>query len=85
MNDIKCLKIFLQERYPNIKAYCEPISEGRYSVKVYDRHGIEVDYVPILEYVEIFGLTNCEFRELVDENGFLKTFEIKRRKNENKS
>lgn len=35
---------------------------------IYDEDGIQVDYAPEYEYIEIFGLKNKEYKELEDEN-----------------
>lgn len=80
MNDITCLKRFLQERYPNIQAYDTESARGVKIFKVYDRHGIVVNHIPEYKYIEIFGLTKYEFEDLIDKKGNLKTFEFKRRK-----
>ncbi len=38
---------------------------------VYDEDNIQVDYCPNYEYIEIFGLTDEEFEELLDKDSFL--------------
>lgn len=81
MNKINKLKKFLQENYPNIQAFNTRNSAGDYMVNVYDEDGIQVDYAPDYEYIEIFGLTGKEFTNLLDKRSFLgvklKTFDIK--------
>lgn len=76
MERINKLKKFLQENYPNFQAFN---SRGvDYTERVYNEDGIIVDYCSSYGYVEIFGLTNEEFYNLIDDSGFshLKTFEI---------
>lgn len=86
MGDIIRLKRFLQKNYPNIQAYNYEGSRKRKIFKVYDREGIIVNLIPEYQYIEIFGLLDEEFEDLIDEEGKLKTFEFRRRrKNENKS
>lgn len=49
---------------------------------VYDEDGIIVDYCYDYSYIEIFGLTDKEFENLIDNTGHLKTFNVEdRRKN----
>lgn len=45
-------------------------------VTVYNEDGIMVDYCYDYEYIEIFGLTDVEFEDLIDNKGHLKTFNI---------
>ena len=47
---------------------------------VYDEDGITVDWCYYYEYIEIFGLTEEEFEDLVDEENQLKPFDIKSEK-----
>lgn len=87
MNKIDKLKNFLQENYPNIQAFNTRSFTGDYTTTVYNEDGITVDYAPGYQYIEIFGLTDKEFEDLLDKNSFLgsllKTFEIKEVKDEN--
>lgn len=79
MNKIDKLKNFLQKNYPNIQAFNTRNLAGDYLENVYDEDGIEVDYCEYWNYIEIFGLTNKEFEDLLDKNSYLgdslKTFE----------
>lgn len=76
MEKINKLKKFLQENYPNFQAFNTRGVD--YTEQVYNDDGIIVDYCSSYGYVEIFGLTNEEFYNLLDDSGFshLKTFEI---------
>ncbi len=78
-NKIKKLKKFLQENYPNMQAYNTKNIAGDYMENVYDEDNIKVDYYPEYGYIEIFGLTNDEFEDLLDKDSYtgnhhLKTF-----------
>lgn len=76
MGKINKLKKFLQENYPNFQAF--NIRGVDHTERVYNEDGIIVDYCANLGYIEIFGLTDEEFWDLIDDSGFseLKTFEI---------
>lgn len=74
MNKIEKLKKFLQENHPNIQAFDTRNIAGDYMINEYDEDNIQVDYCPYYEYIEIFGLADSEFNDLL-ENGDLKTFE----------
>lgn len=87
MSDITRLKRFLQKNYPNIQAFNTRDMARDFILQVYNKDGIIVDYAPHWDYIEIFGLTDEEFENLIDSEGFLKTFTFKERKkrNENKN
>ena len=71
MNKIKKLKRFLQENYPNIQAFnCRGWAEDEME-EVYHDDGIRVLYCYVWSYIEIFGLTDEEFEDLLDPNSFL--------------
>lgn len=72
MNKIDKLKIFLQENYPNEQAFNTRNTAYDSMETVYNEDGIMVDY----EYIEIFGLTDVEFEDLIDDYGMLKNFNI---------
>lgn len=74
MNKIDKLKIFLQENYPNEQAFNTRNWIGDNMGTVYDEDGIIVDYCYEYEYIEIFGLTDVEFENLIDDYGMLKKF-----------
>lgn len=76
MNKIHKLKIFLQENYPNEQAFNTRNTVGDSMATVYDEDGIIVDYCYYYEYIEIFGLTDLEFEDLIDDYGKLKNFNI---------
>lgn len=67
------LKKFLQEEYPNIQAFNTRNIAGDSLYTVYEEDGITVEYCYYYEYIEIFGLTDKEFEDLVDESGHVKT------------
>lgn len=71
MNKIKKLKRFLQENYPNIQAFNCRGWGGDEMEEVYNDDGIRVLYCDGWNYIEIFGLTDEEFEDLLDPNSFL--------------
>ena len=79
MNKIDKLKKFLQENYPNEQAFNTRNWIGDNMITVYDEDGIIVDYCYYYSYIEIFGLTDKEFENLIDNTGHLKTFNVKER------
>lgn len=78
MNKIDKLKIFLQENYPNEQAFNTKNIVGDSMVTVYNEDEIIVDYCYYYSYIEIFGLTDEEFEDLIDKYGHLKTFNIEK-------
>lgn len=76
MNKIDKLKKFLQENYPNGQAFNTKNIVGDSMVTVYNEDEIIVDYCYYYSYIEIFGLTDEEFEDLIDKYGCLKTFNI---------
>lgn len=76
MSKIDKLKRFLQENYPNEQAFNTRNIAGDSMGRVYDEDGITVDYCYQYSYIEIFGLTDEEFEDLIDEYGHLKNFNI---------
>lgn len=71
MDRFKKLKKFLSENYAGTQAFNTRNIVGDYMVNVYDEDGIEVDYAPGYDYVEIFGLSDEEFCSLLDPKSFL--------------
>ena len=71
MNKLNKLKEFLENNYPNIQAFNTRNLVGDDMITVYDEDGITVDYCEEWDYIEIFGLTNEEFRSLLDEESYL--------------
>lgn len=76
MNKIDKLKRFLQENYPNEQAFNTRNIVGDSMERVYDKDEIIVDYCYYYSYIEIFGLTDEEFEDLIDDYGMLKNFNI---------
>lgn len=76
MNKIDKLKRFLQENYPNEQAFNTRNIAGDNMERVYDEDEIIVDYCYYYSYIEIFGLTEEEFEDLIDNIGRLKTFNV---------
>ena len=76
--EINKLKNFLQKGYPNIQAFNSACLCGDYRICIYHQDGIEVLYAPYYEYIEIYGLEENEFEDLIEDNSYdhLKTFEI---------
>lgn len=77
MDKMDKLKKFLQEEYPNSQAFNTRNIAGDSICTVYEEDGITVDYCYYYEYIEIFGLTEEEFESLIDDNGMLKTFNVR--------
>ena len=81
MNKVKKLKRFLQDNYPHIQAFNTRNLVGDSMETVYEEDGITVDYCEYWGYIEIFGLTENQFNDLLDENSILgdnlRTFEEK--------
>lgn len=74
MGKIDKLKKFLQEYFPNYQAFNNKGFGADSLVTVYDEDGIKVDWCQYYSYIEVFGLTDEQFLNLIDENGDLKTF-----------
>lgn len=74
MNKIDKLKKFLQENYPNEQAFNTRNLLADNMGTVYDEDGIIVDYCYDYSYIEIFGLTDKEFENLIDNKGTFKNF-----------
>ncbi len=74
MNKIDKLKKFLQKNCPNMQAFNTRNIVGDFTVTIYNHDGIIVDFCYYYSHIEIFGLTNKEFEDLIDEDGHLKTF-----------
>lgn len=85
MNKIDKLKIFLQENYPNEQAFNTKNIVGDSMVTVYNEDGIIVDYCYYYSYIEIFGLTDEEFKNLINNTGHLKTFDAEEMSDTNKN
>lgn len=67
-NRLNKLKKFLKEKFKKrIQAFDMINTEGDSMETIYDEDGITVDYCYYYEYIEIFGLTNEEYKELEKE------------------
>lgn len=67
-NRLNKLKKFLKEKFKKrIQAFDTINTEGDSMETIYDEDGITVDYCYYYEYIEIFGLTNEEYKELEKE------------------
>ncbi len=75
MDRISKLKKFLQENCPNMQAFNTRNLVGDPMDTIYEEDGIVVDICYDYDYIEIFGLTDEEFENLI-ENGFVKTFNV---------
>lgn len=77
MNRIEKLKKFLQKFYQNYQAFNTRNLASDAMVTVYTEDGIQVDEAFEWGYIEIFGLTEEEFKSLLDLDhaSFLKTFD----------
>lgn len=60
---------FLKDRFPNgIQMFDTRNIVGDSMVTIYDEDGITVDYCHDYSYIEIFGLTDEEFEEVVEKS-----------------
>lgn len=75
MDRISKLKKFLQENCPNMQAFNTRNLVGDIMDTIYEKDGIVVDICYYYNYIEIFGLTDEEFEDLI-EDYHLKTFNI---------
>lgn len=67
-NRLNKLKKFLKEKFKKrIQAFDTRNTEGDSMETIYNEDGITVDYCYYYEYIEIFGLTNEEYKELEKE------------------
>lgn len=67
-NRLNKLKKFLKEKFKKrIQAFDTINTEGDSMETIYDEDGITVDYCYYYEYIEIFGLTDEEYKELEKE------------------
>lgn len=70
MNKIDKLKKFLNEEFKEkIQAFNTRNLVGDPMYTIYHEDGITVDWCPVYDYIEIFGLTQKQFDDLLeDEN-----------------
>ena len=62
------LRNFLKRVFKKrIQAFTTKNIMGDYMETIYKKDGIQVDYAPNYEYIEIFGLTDEEYKELEKE------------------
>ena len=74
------LKKFLKGVFKKrIQAFTTKNIVGDYMETIYNKDGIQVDYAPGYGYIEIFGLTDEEYEDLIDNTGYLKTFNVDER------
>ena len=67
-NRLNKLKKFLKEKFKKrIQAFTTQNIVGDYMETIYNKDEIQVDYAPGYRYIEIFGLTNEEYKELEKE------------------
>ena len=67
-NRLNKLKKFLKEKFKKrIQAFDTINTEGDSMETIYDEDGITVDYCYYYEYIEIFGITDEEYKELEKE------------------
>lgn len=73
---IKDLKKFLQENYPAWQAFNTKNLVGDNMKTIYEKNGIRVDECKSWKYIEIFGLTDKEYKSLIDPDNWytLKSF-----------
>lgn len=66
------LILFLKDRFPEgIQMFDSRNIVGDSMVTIYDEDGITVDYCYGYSYIEIFGLTDEQFKEVVEKaNGY---------------
>lgn len=64
------LRNFLKEMFPErIQMFDTRNFVGDFMITIYDQDGIQVDYCPHYEYVEIFGLSEEDFERINLEMG----------------
>lgn len=71
MNRLSKVKKFIQENYYDgdvIQLFDSRNLVGDYMETVYEEDGITIDYCPRYWYLEIFGLSDKEYLELIDLN-----------------
>ena len=67
-NRLNKLKKFLKEKFKKrIQAFDTRNTEGDSMETIYNEDGITADYCYYYEYIEIFGLTDEEYKELEKE------------------
>lgn len=67
-NRLNKLKKFLKEKFKKrIQAFDTRNTEGDSMGTIYNEDGITVDYCYYYEYIEIFGITDEEYKELEKE------------------
>lgn len=64
---ILLLKEFLQKNYKQKQAFNTRNIVGDPMTTVYDKNGVIIDYCAYYDYVEIFGLENDVFNELLED------------------
>ncbi len=64
MSKVDAVVTFLQNNYGRIQCFDTRNIVGDYMYTVYSDGGIQIDFCPGYYYVEIFGLTREEFREV---------------------
>ncbi len=69
---MKNLINFLKKRFPSgIQMFDTRNICGDYMITIYEKDGITVDYCRGYNYIEIFGLTDEQFEEVMEKaNGF---------------
>lgn len=65
MRDLAKLKVFLQKNVPKIQAFDTPNWAGDKMATIYNEDGIQVLHCRDYDYIEIFGLTEKQFKSLV--------------------
>jgi len=63
---VKEVTEFLHKNYPYTQAFNTRNIAGDDMETVYDKNGITVDYCANWNYIEVFGLTTDEFRDVMD-------------------
>ena len=65
MDKIEKLIVFLREKYPNTQSFDCRNTAGDSLRTVYSEDGVMVDYCDYWDYIEIFGLTEEEYENVV--------------------
>ena len=68
MERLDKIKRFLKNNFKeSIQAFSTRNLVGDFMYTIYYNDGVQIDYAPEYEYIEIFGLTTEEFKKLQDE------------------
>lgn len=65
---MKKVKNFLKKKFPNgIQGFNTRNIAGDSMITIYHKNNITIEYCPYYEYIEIFGINEMDFLELIEE------------------